>query len=138
MIAGTASVELRTHERGAASQRSHDLHEAEAREAGAVAELAREQEETRAAAAEEQRTIDEELSRLHAQRDAAAQKVPRALLARYDRIHGRRRTQTVYPLRGLSCGHCDVAIPLQRRNEMVTRGTMEMCEGCGVLLYAPD
>ena len=60
----------------------------------------------------------------------------RDLLAKYERIRGRKGQQAVYPLRGPSCGHCDTAIPLQRRNQMVNSGNIEVCEACGVLLYA--
>ena len=60
--------------------------------------------------------------------------VPRSLLGKYDRIRTR-RTHALYPLRGESCGNCDTAIPMQRRNQMVINGPIDVCEACGVLLY---
>ncbi len=61
--------------------------------------------------------------------------VSRPMLGKYDRIRGK-RTQALYPLRGGSCGNCDTSIPLQRRNMMSGSGEIEVCEACGVLLYA--
>ena len=46
-----------------------------------------------------------------------------------------RRAQALYPLRGESCGNCDTAIPMQRRNHMAVNGPIDVCEACGVLLY---
>lgn len=60
--------------------------------------------------------------------------VPRPLLGKYDRIRTR-RPKALYPLRGDSCGNCDTAIPMQRRNLMAVNGAIDVCEACGVLLY---
>ena len=49
-----------------------------------------------------------------------------------------RPEQALFALRGPSCGHCDTAIPLQRRNIMAGTGQIEVCEACGVLLYAGE
>lgn len=68
-------------------------------------------------------------------RDGRAGSVSRPMLGKYDRIRGK-RTQALYPLRGGSCGNCDTAVPLQRRNIMAGSGQIEVCEACGVLLYA--
>jgi predicted nucleic acid-binding Zn-ribbon protein len=57
------------------------------------------------------------------------------MLGKYDRIRGK-RTQALYALRGGSCGNCDTSVPLQRRNLMAGTGQIEICEACGVLLYA--
>ena len=96
--------------------------------------------------AAEQRRLDEErlaieadLEAARAKRDAASQRVPRAVLAKYDRIRRNRGGEAaIYPLRGSSCGNCDTSLPLQRRSVMATTGTIELCEACGVLLYAAD
>ena len=68
-------------------------------------------------------------------RDGRAVSVSRPMLGKYDRIRGK-RTQALYALRGGSCGNCDTAVPLQRRNIMNVSGQIEVCEACGVLLYA--
>lgn len=84
--------------------------------------------------ASEQGTLEAELKEARAEREKKAAKVDRALLHKYDRIRSRREN-ALYPLRGPSCGNCDTAIPLQRRNVMAANGSIEVCEGCGVLLY---
>jgi predicted nucleic acid-binding Zn-ribbon protein len=68
-------------------------------------------------------------------RDGKAGSVSRPMLGKYDRIRGK-RAMALYALRGGSCGNCDTAIPLQRRNMMAGTGEIEVCEECGVLLYA--
>jgi predicted nucleic acid-binding Zn-ribbon protein len=71
-------------------------------------------------------------------RNESAQGVPRALLAKYERLRGRRRETSVFAILGSSCGNCDMAVPIQRRNLMSASGGIEVCEACGVLLYAGD
>ncbi len=102
----------------------------------ALAELEREQADERAAIAADRADIDARLATAVAKRTESARGVPRRLLANYERIRGRMRDQAVFPLRGPSCGHCDTAIPLQRRSAMQHGGDIEVCEACGVLLYA--
>jgi predicted nucleic acid-binding Zn-ribbon protein len=63
--------------------------------------------------------------------------VPRGILSKYERIRGREKSFALYQLRGAACGRCNTAIPLQRRNVMAAGRTIEVCEGCGVLLYTP-
>jgi len=86
--------------------------------------------------------IEAKRSELQAQLDAAkrdrdgrAGSVSRPMLGKYDRIRGK-RPQALYALRGGSCGNCDTAVPLQRRNIIAVSGQIEICEACGVLLYA--
>src|SRR5262252_3603155 len=82
--------------------------------------------------------LEERLSDARRIRDEKAREVPRSLLSRYDRIRSRKRVHAVFPLRGHSCGNCDTMIPLQRRSVMAGTGATEICEGCGVMLYAAD
>ncbi|HEY4955974.1 MAG TPA: hypothetical protein VII02_13915 [Gemmatimonadaceae bacterium] len=94
---------------------------------------------------EEQATAREEIdleqaeimASLETARRARSEKtagVPRPLLGKYDRIRTR-RPKALYALRGESCGNCDTAIPMQRRNLMAVNGAIDVCEACGVLLY---
>jgi uncharacterized protein len=82
----------------------------------------------------ERTEIDASLTAARVERDGKTTGVPRPLLGKYDRIRTR-RTQALYPLRGESCGNCDTAIPMQRRNHMAVNGPIDVCEACGVLLY---
>jgi predicted nucleic acid-binding Zn-ribbon protein len=79
-------------------------------------------------------SLQAELDAARKDRDGKAGSVARPMLGKYDRIRGK-RDQALYPLRGGSCGHCDTAVPLQRRNLMAGSGQIEVCEACGVLLY---
>ncbi len=86
----------------------------------------------------ERSALEAQLDGARSKRETAAQRVPRSLLSKYDRIRGRKRVQAVFALRGPSCGNCDTAIPMQRRNMMAGTGQIEVCEACGVLLYAGE
>ncbi len=95
------------------------------------------------AQADERRILDEEAARIGADLDAAraqrtdqAATIGRTLLSRYDRIRARRRGHAVFPLSSGACACCDTAIPMHRRNAMSALGGIDVCEACGVLLYA--
>ncbi len=105
---------------------------------GSLADVERRQVETRATLDSERAEIDAELAKARAKREKTAQAVPRSMLAKYDKVRSRRRAETLFPLRGPSCSACDTAIPTQRRAVMAASGTIEMCEGCGALLYAAE
>ena len=119
-------------------RRVADLRQAVETQQAALVDLEAEQAGRRAELAEERAKIEGELDAARRTRDGKAAGVPRPLLAKYERIAQRRRSDAVFPLRGPSCGNCDTAIPLQRRSEMAARGSVELCEACGVLLYASE
>jgi hypothetical protein len=104
----------------------------------AMRDVERRQEEARASLGADSRMLEEQLRQARVDRDQKARGVPRNLLQRYDRIRSKRRVNAVFPLRGASCSNCDTMIPLQRRSVMAAAGATEICEGCGVLLYAAD
>jgi predicted nucleic acid-binding Zn-ribbon protein len=101
-------------------------------------EIEHTQAEARSSLDADRAAIEAELSTLRAKRDAHARAVPRAMLGTYDRVRRRRRAVSVFPLRGPSCSSCDTAVPTQRRASMAATGALEMCEGCGALLYAGE
>jgi predicted nucleic acid-binding Zn-ribbon protein len=101
-------------------------------------ELERAQAEAHGSLAADQAELDRQLADARRVREHKAKSVPRALLSRYERIRSRKRVHAVFPLRGHSCGNCDTMIPLQRRSVMSGTGATEVCEGCGVMLYAAD
>lgn len=71
-------------------------------------------------------------------RDAEAASINAPLRNKYDRIRQRRRSQSLFALVAGACGSCDTAIPVHRRQSMSTTGAVEVCEGCGVLIYAKE
>jgi predicted nucleic acid-binding Zn-ribbon protein len=101
----------------------------------ALAAVEQEQETTRPAIEAQRAALQSQLSDARQDRQARASAVPTPILSKYDRIRGK-RPQALYTLRGGSCGNCDTAVPLQRRNVMAVSGHIEVCEACGVLLYA--
>lgn len=104
----------------------------------ALEELTLRNAETRAGLEAQRAELESRIREATARRDGKAKQVPRSLLGRYDRIRTRKQEQTVVPLRGPSCSNCDTMLPLQRRSTMVGSGAVEVCEGCGVLLYASE
>ena len=104
----------------------------------ALVDVERRQADARATLDAERAEIDAQLAQARAKRDRTAQAVPRSMLAKYEKVRSRRRAETLFPLRGPSCSACDTAIPTQRRAVMAASGTIEMCEGCGALLYAAE
>jgi predicted nucleic acid-binding Zn-ribbon protein len=80
--------------------------------------------------------VNGDLAARRGSRAGSAARIERPLLQKYDRIRSVRQDGAIFPLRGPSCGHCDTSVPLQRRNVMAARGSIEICETCGVLMYA--
>ena len=104
----------------------------------ALAAIEREQEQARGEIAAQRLELEEQLRHARQKRGGVAARVPRNLMAKYDKIRVRHGAHAVFALRNGACGNCDTAIPLQRRNVMQTSSSIEMCEGCGVLLYAEN
>ena len=118
-------------------RRSADLESALAAHEAAAAEVEAGQSERRAELAAERARLDEERGTALGERERTAAGVSRPVLSRYERIRDRRGGEALFPLRGMACGSCDTAIPLQRRSLMANGARIEVCEGCGVLLFAP-
>lgn len=94
-----------------------------------------EQAPIREAVEAERQAVERELVGARAARAALARHVEPRLLQKYDRVRSRRRGPAVFALHRFACGSCDTAIPTQRRAGMAA-GSIEVCESCGVLLYA--
>lgn len=93
--------------------------------------------DTRAATAGEREGIERDIATAREKRESSAQEVSPRLLGAYDRLRRRGRGAPLAEIRGASCGACNTAIPMQRRNQIMSGSTIDACEGCGVLLYAP-
>ena len=94
-------------------------------------------EQTRNAMDADVKLIEAQLAALRAQRKAKAPAVPRSLLSTYDRIRVKHPEQAAFPLRNNSCSNCDTTVPMSRRSALHA-GSTDICEGCGVLLYAAE
>ena len=116
-------------------RRMAEMNTAIANSKQALAAVEQEQQETRPEIESRRSALQSQLDEAKTDRNGKAGAVSRPMLGKYDRIRGK-RDRALYPLRGGSCGHCDTAVPLQRRNMMSGTGQIEVCEACGVLLYA--
>jgi predicted nucleic acid-binding Zn-ribbon protein len=92
--------------------------------------------DTRAGTAGEREAIEREIATARSKRDSSARDVSPRLLTAYDRLRRRGRGAPLAEIRNASCGACNTAIPMQRRNQIMSGVVVEACEGCGVLLYA--
>lgn len=101
-------------------------------------ELEQQRDAAKEAIAGERAKLESELGTIRTRRNEKAGKVGRSLISMYDRIRSKKRVHALFPLRGNSCSNCDTAIPMQRRAQMTSTGKPEVCEGCGVLLYAGE
>jgi hypothetical protein len=102
----------------------------------AVRAVEAEQTDARATIETEKQAIADEIAVASAERDVRAKTVGKSVLLKYDRIRVKKRPRAVFPLNGGACSACDTSIPVQRRYTMQNTGTIELCEACGVLLYA--
>ncbi len=118
------------------SLRVHDVHHAIDGQQKLLGELDARQLEQREAHAKERAVIEKELAQARSVRDEKAAHVSKGILLKYERILSRNTSNVLYPLRGQACGRCDTAIPMQRRNAIAAGRAIDVCEACGVLLYA--
>jgi predicted nucleic acid-binding Zn-ribbon protein len=103
-----------------------------------LAGIGAEEEAAQAEVAGERVVVDAEMATAREKRNKAAVLVPADLRSKYDRIRGgKKRTEAVFAMSGMSCGNCDTAIPMQRRHVMNNTGAIDLCEACGVLMYFP-
>src|SRR2546425_4882973 len=113
--------------------------ELKAAEAEAALDKVREgQASRREALAGRREALATEREQALAAREAAARAVNGALLGRYERIRKGKAPPALYALHGDACGHCFTAVPTQRRALIQRGASIEGCEACGVLLYAPE
>ena len=116
--------------------RVSDAHASLKRQEAALQELEESQADARSEIEAERAELSGELAAASGARKSLAKAVESAILAKYDRIRNRRRSQALYALDNGACSCCDTAVPVQRRSMMASTGIIEVCEACGVLLYA--
>ena len=98
-------------------------------------ELNEAQRPRREESAEQGAAYEVELEAARAERAEAAKGVEFKTLQYYDRILSGRAPNVLYPLMAGACGHCHTAVPLHRRQQVVSGSVVEPCEACGVLVY---
>ncbi|HTR19455.1 MAG TPA: hypothetical protein VMH88_01265 [Gemmatimonadales bacterium] len=117
------------------------VHEAE-RKAGeaekAVAAVREQQAAEREVLQGKREAILAEQEQMLTAREAATKSVEPSLLARYERIRKGKAPLALYALHGDACGRCYTAVPTQRRVLIQRGASIEVCEACGVLLYASE
>jgi len=116
--------------------RVSDSHASLKRQEASLEELDASQADARSEIEAERAELAGEFAAASGLRKKLAVDVESALLQKYDRIRNRRRSQALYALDNGACSCCDTAVPVQRRSMMATTGVIEVCEACGVLLYA--
>ena len=113
-----------------------DSHASLKRQEASLEELDASQADARSEIEAERAELSGEFAAASGLRKKLAAEVESALLQKYDRIRNRRRSQALYALDNGACSCCDTAVPVQRRSMMASTGIIEVCEACGVLLYA--
>jgi predicted nucleic acid-binding Zn-ribbon protein len=104
----------------------------------ALVRLDEEQAAARQAIETERHTLNGSLAAARASREQKAAALHQSLRGKYDKIRSRRRSQTLFALESGACGSCDTAIPVHRRQAMTVTGSIEICEACGVLIFAKE
>lgn len=130
-------IESDEHEIGVIDQHVRAMHDLVAERETIAQKIEQELEETRNAQDADVKLIEAQLAELRAHRAARAPAVPRKLLSQYDRIRVKHPGHAAFPLRANSCGNCDTTVPMSRRSALHAGGT-DICEECGVLLYAGE
>ncbi len=113
-----------------------DAHASLKRQEAMLQELDASQAEARAQIEAERAELSGEFAAASGARNKLAKDVEATLLQKYDRIRNRRHSQALFALDSGACSCCDTAVPVQRRSKMASTGVIEVCEACGVLLYA--
>lgn len=113
-----------------------DGHASLKRQEATLKELDAAQADARAQIEAERAELGGEYAAASGARKSLASAVESSVLQKYDRIRNRRRAQALYALDNGACSCCDTAVPVQRRSRMASTGVIEVCEACGVLLYA--
>ncbi|MBC7790528.1 MAG: hypothetical protein H7Z74_11330 [Anaerolineae bacterium] len=132
VLAADEKEQLALNGRVAELQQNIDMCELE------LAEIDERQAGPRATIAAEKKTRADELAIARSKREESAVKVTRSMLSKYERLRSRGPLAALVPIRDGSCGRCHTAIPMQRRSAILAGNSIESCEGCGVLLHAPE
>lgn len=78
--------------------------------------------------------LDGQVKEVTAGRDDVAEKIPKAILKRYERIQTR-HANVVVPVQGGTCQGCRLQIPPQQFNELQRGESVEQCPHCLRFIY---
>ncbi len=87
---------------------------------------------------QEQRDLEALVHRLRAERDAFAQRLPRALLQIYERIAQNRGGTALAEVRDQVCGACHVQLRPRLYQSLLTMEALVVCENCQRILFLPE
>jgi len=87
---------------------------------------------------QEQRDLEAQVHRLRAERDAFAQRLPRALLQMYERIAQNRGGLALAEVRDQVCGACHVQLRPRLYQSLLTMEDLVVCENCQRILFLPE
>jgi predicted nucleic acid-binding Zn-ribbon protein len=87
---------------------------------------------------QEQRDLEAQVHRLRAERDAFAQRLPRALLQMYERIAQNRGGTALAEVRDQVCGACHVQLRPRLYQSLLTMEDLVVCENCQRILFLPE
>lgn len=80
-------------------------------------------------------SLSAEIATLRQQREARAAEIEQALLARYERLRGRKQGVAVAAVVRGTCEACHVAVPEALVSAVRDGGALRTCEECGRILY---
>lgn len=84
------------------------------------------------------RELEEELAEHLERREGFVERLEDQVVSMYEKVRRGTTEDVLAPLSADHCGHCFTMVPPQRRNEILSGRSLYRCEGCGVILHAPD
>lgn len=91
-----------------------------------------------AEAREESKALEQEIDIQRDRKKNRETRLGAAALRLYQKVRSGRTRRVLAPLtQDGVCGNCFTMIPLQRQADIRSGRKLEICEGCGVILYAP-
>lgn len=84
------------------------------------------------------RELEEDIAEREGRRKAYVDRLDDEVVSMYERVRRGTTDDVLAPLSHDHCGHCFTMVPPQRRNEILAGRSLYRCEGCGVILHAPD
>lgn len=81
--------------------------------------------------------LDDRILQLQDEKNSRKKRVPKFMLAKYEKLRQVRGGAVIVPVENGTCGGCHVALPIQVINDLKTNESFAVCENCGRLLYWP-